>query len=769
MPVPTFLAKSLRVARRPAVAVSLGLAALAGSLLTRLPLFEVPGYELASAMGLLLAFAGTVAGFAAARLERAAPPASVLAAYGAAVAPCLVALGVPFLVAVASALLGTRCSPWLGAPFYLVLPVPGLLFSCALGVLLGFGIEKAFKAGLAFLAILLASVAASLWPLWEGPQVFALNHLVGYFPGPLYDESLPVEPRLLWYRALTLVWTALLLLVAHGWLAPETGRLGIRPRRGKGVWAALALLLALVGAARVYEFELGLRTRHADLERVLAGRSETAHFVLHYPKGKEALERRRLERDAEFKYDRVVSFLGAAPAGKIHAWFHESAYLKRARVGAANTNFAKPWHLELHVHDQAFPHPVLRHELAHDVAAAFGAAPFGVSARWGALVNVGLVEGLAVAADADTDELTSHQWAAAMRRLGIAPNIRNIVGPAGFYREAAARAYTLSGSFLRWLRDSQGSERLRRLYRDGDFEAAYNRSLDSLATEWEAFLGQVELDERALHTAQIQFERGSVFERPCAREMARIKGEADSLRQADPERSLELYRRCAAIEPQNPAFLRAQAEVLADQRDWTGARGAWERILALEQQPAGVRAKALMGLGDALWWLGSPPQAKAAFEQALSLHRDRGSDRTAFVKIESIDDPEAGPVLRRYFEEPELPAVLSLQELALSQPANAISRYLVGRQLLQHHDPVGAARWLGQALEAGLKDPELEREARRQLVEARYRAGDCPGSMAAAASLASRGDPSDRSLAQEWQERCAFEARTFGGALAPPR
>lgn len=769
MQVPALVQSSLALVRRPAAGASLAVCALAGSLLTRLPLFEVPGYELASGVGVLMAVAGAIAGFVAARRARAAPPCSVHLPYLAAVLPCLVALLVPLLVAVVTALSGTRCSPWMGLPFYLVVPVPTVLLACAVGVLLGFAVQRAFRAALAYAAVVLGSVAASLWPLWEGPQVFGLNHLVGYFPGPLYDESLPVEPRLLWFRALTLVWTALVLLATHGLLDSQTGRLQLRMPRGRGARSALVLLVAAIAVARFYEFDLGLRTRHSDLEKVLEGKSETAHFVLHYPKGKEALERKRLERDAEYKYDRVVSFLGAAPQGKIHVWLHESADAKRERVGAASTNFAKPWHLELHVHDEAFPHPVLRHELAHDVASAFGAWPFGVSARYLVMINVGLVEGLAVAADADTEELTAHQWAAAMRRLGIAPNVRNIVGPAGFYREAAARAYTLSGSFLRWLRDSQGAERLRRLYRDGDFEATYQRSLDSLATEWESFLGRVELDDRALHAAQLQFERGSVFERPCAREMARLKGEADTLRRADPERALELYRRCAAIEPRNSAHLRAQAEVHAQQREWEKARAGWEKVLAMEQQPPGVRARALMGLGDAMWWQGSPAQAKAAYEKALSLHRDRGSDRTNAVKIEAIDDPDAAPAVRRYFQEPELPAVLGLQELALSRPRYATAAYLVGRQLLQHQDPSGAVRWLEQSLATGLADEEVSQEARRQLVDAKYRSGDCDGATAAAAALARAGDVSDRALAQEWQERCAFELRTYGAALSPPR
>ena len=34
-------------------------------------------------------------------------------------------------------------------------------------------------------------------------------------------------------------------------------------------------------------------------------------------------------------------------------------------VGAAHTQFAKPWRREIHVNGLSFPHPVIKHELVH--------------------------------------------------------------------------------------------------------------------------------------------------------------------------------------------------------------------------------------------------------------------------------------------------------------------------------------------------------------------------------------------------------------------
>ena len=179
---------------------------------------------------------------------------------------------------------------------------------------------------------------------------------------------------------------------------------------------------------------------------------------------------------------------GAAPratsSSGSHSWVGSSA-LHRPRcrvvvfrspeekqrwVGAGGTQFAKPWLASVYLNDAPFPHPTLQHELAHVAAGAFGSGPFRVTSRWG-LPLMGVVEGVAVAADDPHGELTLHDWAAGMRRQGLMPDLRGILGAAGFWTAAPARAYTAAGSFLRFLRDTQGTERLQRLLAHGDFAA----------------------------------------------------------------------------------------------------------------------------------------------------------------------------------------------------------------------------------------------------------------------------------------------------------
>ena len=769
--------------QRRTIQIASGLLLAGGLVLTRLPLFETPGFELSAAMTIAIAVFGGIAGVNAARLERsilagvtvphATPPLSADQAlrlpFLTATLLSLILLVPPFLGAVLGSLLGSRCSPWNGAGFYLVLPLPSALLAAIAGVLIGLWTRRSWTAALAYFGLLLATLATSLSPLYLGPQVFVLNHFLGYAPGPLYDEALRVDARILAFRALSLVYLALAIVWGGALVELPGATLRRRPLPVKRQ-AAIASLFVVLTLFTLYDFELGLNTRTSDLNRVLGGSSETAHFFLHFPRTKPKEDVARLERDLEFKYAEVVAFFGAAPEGKIHAYFHKSPEEKQWLVGASHTNFAKPWRNEFHVQDEGFPHPISRHEMAHVIAGAFGSPLLAVSARALFVVNVGIVEGLATAADNRADELTLHEWSGAMRKLKLAPDVRRIVGPAGFYAEAAWRAYTVAGSFLRWLEETRGAGKLRKLYPAGDFQAAYGVSLDALVSEWETFVDALKLDERSLHAAQVRFERPGIFGRPCAHEVAKLREEAGRMKKADPELALRLYRRCSEIEPENINHLRDQAEVLEQQRDLAGSQALMEQVLARKELPSANRAQALMGLGDLAWEAGNDALARERFAEVLSLHRDRGTDRVAAVKLEAIADPEASPVLRRYFlKSQDLPEVLLLKDLAVAKPKYATVRYLIGRQLLLRRDHAGAARYFKEARGLGLPDEQVRHENLRVLAESLYYLGDCAGVREALAELVKGGTDADRAYQEEWGGRCDFEEKTYGALLADPK
>ncbi|QRO00513.1 hypothetical protein JRI60_16485 [Archangium violaceum] len=774
------LFRATDLVRRPPVLVLAGALAVGGSALVLLPLYGVPGFELGLTLSIAIGLLGGGTGIAAVHQERrllagqAAAGAStdtpgtwVWRALAPALLINLAVLVPPFLAATLYALIGTRCDPFALVGFYPLLTLPSAVLASAVGVFCGFATRRWGRAVLLYVGLVLLSGVGTGWPIVFGPQVYAFNHFLGHLPGPLYDESLSVSSGLLWFRLETLllalaVWalTALCLDVSEARLR--------RPSLRAGALAVLGLTLVPVLLIEAHGTDLGLRMTDSALMARLGGMRETEHFQLIHPRGEPREEVDRMVRDLEFRYAQLSRFLGGAPEGRIRVWLYRSDEEKQALVGAGRTQFAKPWRLELHInggHD--FPHSTLKHEMAHVMAAPAGSAPFRVTTRLGVWPLMGVIEGLAVAADNPVQgDLTLHEWAAGMRRQKLAPDIRKLVGPEGFYQSAPARAYTLVGSFLRHLADTYGPEKLRALYAHGDFEGAYGRPLDALATEWEQYVDALPLDEATVSRAFLRFRTGSLFSRACAREVALLQEEARDYLASDPQQALELYQRAARLQPQEPSFLLGQATALErlERPD-----DADQVLAALFEQVKGqpsLEAEVALARSDVASRRGNKEQARAFLGQVLTLTPGPEVTRTAQVKLAALEsDVRAGPIQAYFRERSEELRLLRLANGLEAAPKDPYLHYLLGRRLLQVDAPALALTHLSRALEGELPEA-IRREALRLRVQAAYLAGDCGAVRHEVGALPDFG-PGFRAVAQEWAERCDFEDGHFGGPLVP--
>lgn len=767
--------------RRPAVLLVALAIAGGGVGLVFLPLFEVPGYELSSALalgvGLLGGTFGVAAGFQERRMIQGREPRprgairfdsplrSVAAATSAALVLSVAVLIPPLVASLGRALLSSRCDPFAAIGFFPLLTLPSAAIASACGVFCGLFARRAGWAALFYFLLVLASAAVTAWPLLFGPQAFAYNHFGGFLPGPLYDEALAVRPGLLWFRVQTLAGATFVALLAAFSLDMREGKI-TRPHFRPGAVVLLAGVGLSIAALEERAPALGTRMSDGFLREKLGGLRESEHFVVTFPRGKPREEVDRLVRDLEFHYAQLSRFFGGAPEGKIRVWVYKNAAEKQALVGAAHTQFAKPWRLELHINDAPFPHPVLRHELAHVMSAPFGSGPFRITSRFGVWPNVGVIEGMAVAADDPVDELTLHEWSAGMRRQKLMPDIRRLLDPKGFYGAAPSRAYTAAGSFLRYLGDTYGPSKLRALYARGDFDSAYGRSLDSLAAEWEKFLDSVPLDEGAVHLAFARFRRGSLFARACAREVATLQGEASELVHSDPERAAVLYRRCAELQPEEPGFRLGEASALARADRGDEAAAVLAKLSMQVKDRPSLAAEVAMAQADVAFARGRLDEARGFLDQALGLKVSPTVDRTARVKLAALESKAIGPAIWSYFragrDEVKL---LVLREALQAEPRNPFVSYLLGRRLVQGQEPTLALRYLEEALSGSLPD-SIRREALRLKLEAEYLAGDCAAVRTTAGRLPGYG-ASFKSIAQRWLDRCELDQRSFNGPLVP--
>lgn len=686
--------------------------ATAGAALTWLPLLSMPGYEWSTGMSLLLGLPGLgLATHAARTVERSVTSTCAIAAL-------LFSAALPSLtVAVLRTRFGSACDPFINVQFVPVLLVPTALVTAALGAWVASVTSRWWTALLANLGVVLVSAVHTAWPIVFGPQVYAYNHLGGFMPGPLYDEDLSVTPALLWFRLGTV-----LLAVA------------LSSRGVLRVAAAVSLLaLELQGVA------LGFRMNDEALAAALGGRVETDELVLFYPRGFDDERVSRILGDLRFRHHQNVEFFGAAPPGKVHVWWYASTADKQRLVGAANTQFAKPWRREVHVNELGFPHPVIKHELVHAMAAPWGAPPFGVAAGlFGLAPHVGVIEGLAVAADDPVDELTLHEWAAAMKKKGLLPDVAAMMTPQGFYGAPPSRAYTTAGSFLRYLADTHGRDKLRALYRDGDFEAAYGTSLTALVADYQAFLDTVPLEPAAVNQAFARFRRGSLFDRPCAREVGRLAGDARAALRDEPDGALALFSRCRALQPEEPSHVLAEAGALRRlSRPDAAATLLDAELKRLADEPS-PWAEAALTRADLAVEMNDTALALKLWAGVIERDVSPAVDRTARVRASGAD---LAAVQRFFTADDEALKLLALRDAGDTLPV----RYLLGRKLQQ----LGASAEALPYLEAVLTmapPPTLERETRRLAIEAAFALGRCD----TVTTLAT--EPRHR----DWVARCAF-------------
>jgi tetratricopeptide (TPR) repeat protein len=748
------------------------LAAALGVGLGWVPLFGVLGFELATAAALFAAVMGLDVGSAYARtLQRAGAPRSLAAATLCAATRAAAVMVIPAVIAAVRGVWDPTCDWGFGLEAYLAMPITTAALAGATGHALGVVCgPRRFVGAVVAQAPAIAVVLAALWRFYSEPPVFSYNAILGYFPGNLYDENIRLSWPLVWSRLEDLAWVALIVGAVALAFDPARHRVQWRrtPRRPRAVvWTAAAL--AVGGALHAFGGALGFAINAADIERVLDGELETAHFIIHYAHTEDIDANIRLiAEDHEFRYAEVVAQLGAAPPGKLRSFYFADHDQKARWFGARDVEMAKPWRREIYLDHRAFPHGSLRHEIAHAVASAFGDPWFGVAARHHIFANPGLIEGLAVAVDwpSGYERPTPHEAVRAMKELGIEPTIRQLLS-LEFFSVSSARGYTTAGSFLRYLLDTHGAAKLRALYGSGgDFEAAYGVTLAELEDGWRQMIEKIHLSSETIEAQRERFRGTSVFARPCPHAVAAWREHAArALGDGDRERALDWLREVCAVSPDEPRHLLELADLLsiggATERAqalalWLALSGDAERVtstLRVEVLERLARDAARRGDRAAVH-----ARIRTAFDLPIDANERRQLDAEAFTLLHP--GPAADALYTYFFLPGPIPTIALAQWAVVAEPDLGFAHYLLGLQYTLADDWAHAARELSRALELDLPGPQFARNAARRLAVAAYRAGDRALVEKAIAVLAGpRMTTPDRFLADDWRARLAFDAK----------
>ncbi len=738
-------------------------------LITRVGLLDQLGYDFSVVIAALLGVSmPQLAALRISDLRNAGKPRHrlsvdfVLATYTQIVGAGVVLLLVPLMVLLVRGLWQPHCDLATGLLWYLLIPGVTCLYAAALGLFFAFATRRVRSALITSYLFILLTLALALRHVVADPPVFFFNGVIGYFPGPIYDEKVAITGAMIWARAGTIVWTALFLAAAAATCDLRRVRLdpalfleldlsfgNLVPR------AAVLVCVMAIGGLHLARHANGTSPNAGQIQRTLGGKIESDNFTIYFDRDtKTSADIQLMVEDHEFRLAQLLDYLGwdGLPEGKkLTSYVYPSREMKKRLMGAGATSYADPWNRAMHLNDEGFPHATLDHEMAHLLSSYF-AGWLGFSTR------MGLHEGFAVAADWEQPRLTPDQWARAMKAEGLLPEMRQLLSAKGFWSEASTRAYLAAGSFVRFLIDRRGIEPFIPFFTDGDSETHYGVPIDTLVAEWQAMLDTLAVNAAEQAYAYHALARGPIFARRCPRQTAQIAERAGSDYARGRYLSAEAeFERLLEWAPDDPSYLVGQTRTLL-RLERPGAAATIARRITREGRGQLVDVAHDI-LSDIHWNAGRADSARHHLEAVIQSGASEDLVRAAHAKLAVLDSDDYRRVLADAPGAAERAAILA--RLTIAGPERGLARYLLGRQL--YHE--GAWREAEAALAAAvgdtLPDPSIRMAGLWLLGETRYRLDEIGGALTCFESIA-KADRYEAEVirAESWIDRCLWAERT---------
>ncbi len=518
-----------------------------------------------------------------------------------------------FLIECIICFTGPACCRMRFAVLFILFQGPGILFGFAVALMFIQQLRRFRKT--AFTLLWPFSLLYNLYQIYALPPVSGYSLFWGYFAGPVYDEWIPVTWPFVAGRVWLIIWIIFLL-----WLTLYP-KFKIYHRR------SFCWLTAGVVVYNLFNYLLvdnSYAALHADMRRFKVHEHITVWTTPDVPE----TEVRPLFNKIRYDYESLSDYLHIASQPEITVYLYSDDEEKKHILGAGETNLAKLWRNEVHV-NLADADAVLRHEMAHLLAGEFGNRLYGT-------LDVGLLEGLAVACEWPVRYLNPHQWSAVLEKKTQLPDIEKMIRGKLFFTAPGRLGYTVSGSFCRWLIDTYGIDKFKRLYAGFSYTDCYSRTVNQLIDEWRHFIRTVPVDSSDLQLTEWLLRPG-VFQKRCVHVAADLLHEAR--KQAafhNWEQSINYYAEALRLNPMNEVLRLEYARAVF----YSGRYDETLRIISEPEYPESsywAQGRRLMLMGDVLLMQNRPDSAAATYQRITATYASPGQFyESAVFRIEMI-------------------------------------------------------------------------------------------------------------------------------------
>ncbi len=431
---------------------------------------------------------------------------------------------IPLVISVTNTLLFQICPPYDGILFYVVFVLPAML----VGVSLGAAVLNSFNKfnTLIYILLYLLILLLSLIEIYFRPQIYLYHSIFTFFPGTMYDDLIEVDSKLFLFRCFSLLPFLIVLLYTLN-LKNHSVRIKLLPVVG---------LLILYSIYFLLKPQLGFSTTENVLKKKLIGQAVTPNFIINYPASISEDQVNNLILHHEFYFKKLTEQTAIDYENKIQSFVFQSREQKRKLFGAGNADVAKPWLNQIYTQYESF-NTSLKHEMSHIFASKVGSTIFKVADN----LNPSMIEGYAMAVENNYSGYDIHFLAKVAKSAGYQFPIPDLFEGFNFLGGTSSISYIYAGSFIKFIADEYGIDKVNLLYSDLNFRHHLNRELDELSVEYNDFLDDLTYQPDS-SKAQLFFGRQSLFKRNCPRVTAqKIKDAWEHYSDSEYQSAFEIF------------------------------------------------------------------------------------------------------------------------------------------------------------------------------------------------------------------------------------
>ncbi len=463
-----------------------------------LPLVNVIGYEFSAASGIILYFLLGLYTARNAALSMRNSNRIFLSKFD--LIFYVVSVLVPLVVSIVNTVIFQICPMSGGVLFYFVQAVPCSVMGIAVGVLstwLSIKLRYLF-----FIFFFLFLMAVPLTEIYFYPQIYFFSSLLGFFPGTIYDEDIPITAALIVYRLVNLFYFSLLFVLLLDFFMQRKARFKMLAFIA---WAFAGFLFISL------KTELGYATDEKRLRNILSEEAVTDYYTIIYDNSLD----KRILKDILLNHSYYVDEFNAVEANM--DWLNFKTFLfsnreqKRNLFGSGAADVSKPWQKKIFTDVYSYEN-TLKHEISHLTAGGYS----NNILRLAGGLNPAMIEGYAVAVENNYSGYNIHYLAALAVHNNYNPSVKELFGSFNFFNYPSSLAYIFSGSFIKYLMDFYGIDKVNALYGDINFSKHFDKNLIELESEYYEFIDSLKIENNK-HTAQLFFGRRPIFKKICAR------------------------------------------------------------------------------------------------------------------------------------------------------------------------------------------------------------------------------------------------------------